>query len=725
MSTHSNPFTLPKDQYKRDLSIVMNYARDAAHYLSTMEGTPFEECLTYVVQNMKPGGAFEIKDPEVRYLDRGENGDRVEKTTTFLEYLSDSIKNKELIAPTFTTYIHPSIRKSILATFIGINVKLRSVAKKAMYVAEMAGNKILQLFKKNEQNNKKLANNSISGAHVSNSTPLFNRTSHSTLTSNCRTTSGYGNANNEKMLSGNRHYHNHEIVINNIVSITRHTDYEKLASVMQQYGIRHATHEEAMDVIQYSTQLYWRSDTHMLMIRDLIYKLTPEQVSAFVYTGDLHHLMKYNDAVMRTFLGKLSKKVTGVPVEEPGKVFKMYREEYRLLASQLFPLEHIAMSNELFPGKNKNVTMKEIEGTQLEIDLAATVININATLTEYEPFIRVFLGTTNVPASLGFFPDSIRRAALTSDTDSTIFTVQDWVFWYYGDSPGFTEDTSGLAATMIFLAAESVTHVLAMMSANFGIEADRIHQVAMKNEYKFDVFVPTQVGKHYFAYISSQEGNIYKKFKMEIKGVHLKSSNVPKNIVNQAEDMMRRIMQTVLDNKKIKLADYLKEVADVEREVKRSIIAGESTYMRGGQIKEASSYKKGAIGSPYQFYDLWQKVFAPKYGDAPPPPYAASKVCLDLQTGRSVQDWIGRIKDKELADRMTIWVSENGKTGGITSLLLPQSNLEMTGMPPELIDDLDLRRSIADVSKIFYLILETLGYYASNDQLSHLCLDFY
>ena len=49
----------------------------------------------------------------------------------------------------------------------------------------------------------------------------------------------------------------------------------------------------------------------------------------------------------------------------------------------------------------------------------------------------------------------------------------------------------------------------------------------MKNEYKFDVFVPTQVAKHYYASIGCQEGNLYKAQEPEIKGVHLKSSNAP------------------------------------------------------------------------------------------------------------------------------------------------------------------------------------------------------
>jgi hypothetical protein len=166
-------------------------------------------------------------------------------------------------------------------------------------------------------------------------------------------------------------------------------------------------------------------------------------------------------------------------------------------------------------------------------------------------------------------------------------------------------------------------------------------------------------------------------------------------------------------------------VADLERDVQRSIIAGESTYMRSGQIKTAESYKKDPQSSPYQFYDLWQKVFAPKYGEAPPPPYQAMKLSLDLNSAGAVRNWVESIEDKELAQRLKDWLIKNNKTGAITSLLLPEQNLEATGMPKELISQLDMRRATLDVSKIFYLILETLGYYATNDKLSHLCCDYY
>lgn len=709
--TTENPFVLEKDAYQRDLNILKHYVDDAAAYLQISTGKPIEQCRDFVVAQLKQDGRFPFKDPVVYYLERQENGDRVKKETTMSRYIGHSVIEQQLIAPTFTTYLNPKRNKSLLVDFIDGNVKARSKAKKAMFSAKMNGDKLLEFVKKLEQGNKKISNNSISGAHVSNSTPLFNRTAHSTLTSNCRSTSGFGNANNEKFLCGNRHYWNPKIVLNNIISIVNHTNYEKMAQAMAEWGIRHPTPEETMECITYSTNLYWRNEASLKRIQDLVYKLSPEQRSAFVYTGDLYHLAKYNDEVARGFISRLSKAVRE-PCENPKEVFESHREEYRVLATQFFPVEM------------KGMTMQKIEGKEIEQFVASTVKNIHQTVQDYRSLIEGFWVTDNVPASLAFFPESIRRAALTSDTDSTIFTVQDWVFWQHGDNPGFTPETTATAATMIFLAAETITHVLARMSANFGIETDRIHQVAMKNEFKFDVFVPTQVGKHYFAYISCQEGNIYSHFEKEIKGVHLKSSNVPAEIMDQAEAMMAEIMDTVISGKKISLMKMLTKVGDIEREIKRSVLAGESTYFRGAQIKTPESYTKSAEESPYQHYMLWQEVFAPKYGDAPAPPYSGVKVGVDLKSATSVKEWIANIKDRDLARRLEAWLIKN-KKAGLQALLLPQENLRLYGMPEEIAMVMDTRKIIFDMTSVFYIILETLGFYCVNDNITHLVSDKY
>lgn len=726
--TATNPFVLEKQEYTRDIAFLKHYMQDVAKFLSTMTGDSIEKCMEFVKRELKPGGTFEFKDPKITYLERIDYNDRIEKEGTLLEYLSTSIKNQELIAPTLTTYINPAEKQSLLVEFVDENVAIRSKAKHAMFAAKMAGNVDLELFKNSEQSNAKISNNSISGGHVSTSTPLFNKTSHSTLTSNCRSTSGYGNANNEKMLSGNRHYHHPTIVINNIISIANRTDLVKLEKVMAEYNFHYPTPAEAMEAVLFSTRLYWKSTKQEDIIRELLEKLQPIERAAFVYIGDLFHIARYNDKVVRDFLDGLSTPCYG-DFEDPLKIIKGLREEYVPLATQLLPDVMKGVDwKKLKPKVDDKVEDQEKEKARAEADrvklshLAATVTNIDKVVLEYRTFIDCFFVTENVPASLAFFPTSIRRAALTSDTDSTIFTVQDWVQWKTGKML-VDDETNAVAATMIFLAAESITHILARMSANFGIETKRIHQVAMKNEFKFDVFVPTQVGKHYFAYIGCQEGNLFIDYDMEIKGVHLKSSNVPAKIMKKAEAMMQDIMDAAKDGRTISIAEKLQQVAEIERSIVKSAISGESDYLRSLQIKSANSYKN-VEQSNYVHYKLWQRIFAKKYGEVDPPPYAVFKVPVYLPNGKAIEAWLNKIQDTHIRTELTNYFKETGKKN-ISTFLLPQQRCQAHGVPEEIVLAADLRRTVLDCTAVFYIVLETLGYYCLDDKISQLVSDYY
>lgn len=727
--TATNPFVLEKEEYTRDIAPLRHYVEDVAKYLSTMTGDSIEVCTEFVKTNLKPGGAFEFKDPKIKYLEREDYADRVEKEGTLMGYLTDSLRNKELIAPTLTTYVNPEEKQSLLVEFVDENVAIRSKAKKAMFAAKMAGNVDLELFKNSEQSNAKIANNSISGGHVSTSTPLYNKTSHSTLTSNCRSTSGYGNANNEKMLSGNRHYHHPSIVINNIISIANRTDLDVLKAVMEEYDMHYPTAEEAMECVLFSTRFYWKSRKQEAHIAELLIKLTPIERAAFVYIGDLFHIAMYNDKVVRDFIGELAEPKYG-NYDQPLDIIHSLREEYVLLAVQLIP-EHMRGVDwkKLKPKVDEKAEDKDAEFLRSEEDrlkashIAATVININNVILKYRSFIECFFVTANVPASLAFFPTSIRRSALTSDTDSTIFTVQDWVEWKTGRMV-VDDETNAIAATMIWLAAETITHILARMSANFGIETKRIHQVAMKNEYKFDVFVPTQVGKHYFAYIGCQEGNLFIEYDMEVKGVHLKSSNVPAEIMARAVKMMQNIMDTAAAGGKISIAEMLNYVAEIEREIITAAMAGDSRFFRSMQIRSADSYTKDETQSPYAHYHLWQRIFAKQYGDTEAPPYSTFKVPVYLPNARSINSWLEKIEDNHIRTELEAYFKETGRKT-ISTFMLPQQRVQVHGIPKELIIAMDIRRTVLDCTAVFYIILETLGYYCLDDKISELVSDYY
>ena len=702
---YDNHFVLPTAEYKRDVDIFTHYVDDASTFLSLRTGKTKEECKAFVLAGLKKDGRFEFKDPKVEYLDREENGDRVRKATTLSRYIGKSVRENEIIAPTFTTYLSPNVKRSILGAYVEQNIKKRGVAKKEMFVAEAAKNMELYAIKKIEQTGRKLANNSISGAHVSASTPLYNKTAHSTLTSTCRTTSGYGNANNEKFLSGNRHYWSYAIVINNIIAVINTANYALIEEAMNKYSIHYPSVEEVMECITYSASNYFWDRNKTRKILDLVVTLNPLQRAVFVYSGDAYHLLKHNSDMMRVFLTRLSDRVTGEH-SNPMDPIKSAPESYVNFAHQICYEETRGI------GKNyKDPKIVESGGLHT---LALTIENIAKTIVDYADLIRAFWMPATLPASVAYFPDSIRKSALTSDTDSTIFTVQDWIIWYSGGTK-MTSRARAVYSAVVFLASSTITHVLAKMSANLGIIPEHLFKIQMKSEFTFDVFVPTQLGKHYFAVISCQEGNVKEELEYEIKGAQLRSANAPREIIQMATDMMKRILHDTLNNSEIVLTDYLKKVADIEREIERSVLAGELRYFRSGSIKDSDSYAGEAEDSPYQNHFMWQKVFASDYGEMPNPPYDTKKIPVTIDSGAKIKAWLDTIDNHAFKDRMVSYMaSADKKFFGVFNL--PTEILASKGIPKELMGILDMQKLKLDICRIFYIILETIGYYAVGDK---------
>lgn len=741
-----NPFIPPKETYKRDILPIPHYVDQAAHYLSIETQTPFEECLAFVKQSLRDP-KYKIRIPTIEFLRRTENGDRELEKVSLNNYLIETIKSQEIMAPTLTTYTNPKIKESLLVRYIDGNVKKRGVAKKAMFAAEAEvaslEEEILKLkdapepevipfklkqtaaatrafFEDIAQRNTKLSNNAISGAHASPSTPLYNQTSHSTLTSNCRLTSGYGNANNEKLLSGNRHYWCPEVVLNNIVSITRHTDYPLLEAVMNKYGLYYPEPEDVIDIILYSSDLYWHNREKMNYITSLVNKLNKYQRAAFVYTGDLFHVMKFNDEFMRTYIRSLSTKIE-ITDKSQYKLPKPAIELVHELPEDIMNLAHQICAKEM---KSRGKDYKKMAGT-LELDtLVSTAFHVADVITEYADFQRFIMVSDNVPASISHFPTSIRRSALTSDTDSTIFTVQDWVIWDNHGEIKFDDKAVALASTMIFLASQAIIHVLARMSKNAGFIDERMYQVAMKNEFFFPVFVPTNVAKHYYAIMSAQEGNVYKDYKMEIKGVHLKSSNVPKSIMGEASQLMEDIARTVASDKKLSIVQIQKRIAKQEHLIYAGLKRGDRMYFRLGEIKNPAGYAKEKEHSPYLYHMFWEECMAPKYGSYGEPPYQVLRVATRLTNPSLTAEWLKEMKDREMAERIARWMVKYGKKE-LPSMQIPVAVTLVHEMPEEVQSAMNARKIVADLSKVFYLVMETLGVHVMTKHQTKLMSDIY
>lgn len=411
---------------------------------------------------------------------------------------------------------------------------------------------------------------------------------------------------------------------------------------------------------------------------------------------------------MRQFLTRLSDKIEGTH-PEPVELMHKVPESYVNLAHQI-------CRDEVKGVEPHNYTA--LVGSQALSTLACTTENIANVIWEHRDLIEAFWMTSNLPASVAHFPASIRRSALTSDTDSTIFTVQDWIIWYTG-KVAFDQRSRSVYAAMVFLTSSTITHVLATMSANFGIVEKNLFKIAMKSEFTFDVFIPTQLGKHYFACISCQEGIVFKELEYEIKGAQLKSANAPKEIIADATEMMKGIIHSVMEEGKVSINHWLNHVANAELKIINSIKNNELKYFRSTSIKDGGSYAGKKEDSPYANHFLWNQVFGDKYGLMPDPPYDTRKISVTTDTPTKLNAWLANMQDQELANRMRSYLQRNEKTS-ITTFQLPKEILNSRGIPKEVMDIIDYEKIVVDLCRIYYILLETLGYYALGDKVKRL-----
>jgi len=213
-------FARTPEEYIRRLDMYQEAVFDLAYGLHIRTKDPIEKTLQFVHDYVAFDNADSPTfDRPMLVLDRIDEGDRVPTVLTFTEYLKCIVAGKLILSPSFTAYLHPDQRMSLISIMLEFNVKKRGEAKLKQTAADAAGDKKMKGFYNNLQTSYKLSNNSSSGSHVSASTFLYNLSCHPTLTSTCRTATSYGNGSNEKAMAGNRHYHNFEVVLNNIVSI--------------------------------------------------------------------------------------------------------------------------------------------------------------------------------------------------------------------------------------------------------------------------------------------------------------------------------------------------------------------------------------------------------------------------------------------------------------------------------------------------------------------------
>lgn len=697
-----NSFLKEKEFYKRNINPLSNAIEQMATALAVNNGVSFEEAKDFLVKSIKEKKFTNLKDPRVTYFGKDENGDRVVNETPLSHYIKDTVFNKQVLAPTFTCYANPEEENSPLADFMQYNIEERSRAKKKAQAAEASGDTETHFLENINQANKKENNNSLSGALTTDSSIFENDTGHNTLTSTTRLMASVANALNEKMLYGNRHYRTKDIILNNIISTIHSFDRKKLRSALKKYDLNIPTVEDVLRVIKKSARYYIFDELVFHDLKVFVSKLDEEQRTAFVYSQDFYHIRELNPDFVKKMLTDFSSFREDAFFEDPISIIKKADDAVVNYAHQV--------CLDMVRGLGKDYSKMPPKTLSC---LASSCQNINNSVSDYRELIDAFFLTETVPSSVAYIQDMVREGVPLSDTDSTMFSVDNWVLFYFGEL-NFTQKGFGISGAVAFLATQCISHCLAIMSGNMAVAKKHIFTLSMKPEYVFPVFVQSPVSKHYFTAILIKEGSVYTDIKMEIKGVHNINSAVPASIIGAVHQKMKAIVKTVMEGKKIKLKNEIIDLSLIENRIIESLKKSEVDFFKRGNIQHHTSYKLAKEKSPYAVHLLWERVFSLKYGSIEEPPYEIIKVPTILDSPTRFKKWLLEMKDRDIAKRLEEFSLEFNKKQMPTFYFSLDMVLSQ-GIPDEVVEVMDFKRIVLDLTGANRMLLDSLGYPLRND----------
>lgn len=700
----SSDFLWDAEKYQQNINPVKQGIDQAAYFLSIQRGIPLAEAENFVKKMMSPKGGGRFVDPTVTYYERDANWVRNLKSGPMSGYLKSAIENGEVIVPTLTTYQPESEEKSLVSVFMKRNAGRRGVLKKQAQVEELKGNAEAAYQLNNQQDNAKRNNNSMSGSMAAMGSIFENPTGHNTLTSITRCMSSFSNALNERMIGGNRHYYDAPTTLNNMTAVAQTANHELIRRCIEVYGLKVPTAEDIVSIVRRSTDKYWRDSRHLEIIKDYASKMSDTDRMAVAYTQDLYHIRQLNPEFMRNLIDDFAVFNKDEVIEEPVKYLKDADPLVTNYAHQVFISR--------LRGAEKD---RSTWDPQLVMDVARSTRAIERATEKYKLLINAFLTVETVPCSTAYISHQSRESVVLSDTDSTMFSVDDWVIWYFGKLQ-FDDFAFAVAGSIMFISTQLIAHAMAILSANMNVARDKLFTLAMKPEFVFPVFAQTAVAKHYFCSMSVKEGGVFKKNKYEIKGVHLKSSASPASIVLPAQESMMAILDSIEAGGLIDEFAEVTKVADVERKIFASIRNGESEFLKRLYIKGAGAYQKPPEESPYRFHILWNEVFAPSYARTEDPTYTVLKLPMTTTTKTRMMTWINSFEDKALAKRYKDYLARTGRDK-IPTMFISKDFIDAYGFPKEILAAIDIKKVVLDLTVIWRMYLATLGHRAKTDTL--------
>lgn len=685
--TESNPFL--SETYESDRNIIKHSINQYSELISKIHGEDKEEVkknlLTYFKANKD-----QYKSRRAKIIIKNKVGDREVKVIPFSSVLKHVQDKNYHFSPSMIAYTNSDEEECVNSIGTRLFIANRKYYKNLRQDAKAVNDKDLYGKYHELQNAFKIFNNAQSGAMSSGGTPISNHTGHTSLTSTTRCLTSTANLTNEQFIAGNRFYHNPDATLQSMIARIQVTDFKLLEQVMEKYKLHYPSSEDLMKRVKYCSSRYWDSEPQMKLIESFVDKTKPLERASILYTLDLFSLFNHNRKVVCTFFDKWCE----IPEVDETKLLKPDNGDRYVLCVSKLPIEHT----------KEQLHALNYHHVQVE--------------KEYSDFLKVFFKSPIPPTGLFNVINAVRDCVLTSDTDSSIYSVDEMIDSYTND----VDKGVKLNGVLTYFIRMVSVDQHAQLSCNMNVSKKNLDLLNMKNEYYFSGYVTTDMSKHYYAYQDMVEGVSNKEPEMEIKGVHLKSSKIASVIKDKAEELMVMTLDSIKTGETINAAEVLHGIGELERGIVNDIQNGDYGWLSRESIKPAAAYTN-PDSEKYLYHSLWEEVFSEKYGPAPELPYIGIKMSVDLSSKSKLNMYLDSIEDVTIREKFKNFLASKGKDK-LTNLYLPMERAQnLKDIPLEFKQAIDYRTLLKQNLKSVYTVLHSTGIYYVNDSITRLVSD--
>ena len=616
----------------------------------------------------------------------------------------------KIISPAGSIYETSNNDVAFLTNKIINDKARRSERKKLMLKYRKLGDMAKAKIYNNQQATIKINMNSTSGSMGCNGNFLSSPANYNSITSISRFFIMNAYANSERFLESNFYFRTVEQVLNFLVTCVRlGPDDDTVLKACESVSLHLPSSDEVEKFLMSNAKQYCFESDFSAIHKFLIH-CTPARLAFIFYMSNFKNVVMTNDAFWRPWMEDILSDVNVDYTKQrnpkdiknvDGDLISVISTTYNDWLPKNKKGNNISIYDCLDPQPEQGVPEAHPD---IVCKFLAIAEHMESKLKQIEFAFDVFM---NHKVSIGYVDEHkfmFRKAIGLSDTDSIIFTTKSWVKWFNGDLK-FTKRAYSMNALMVYFLTKATIYLQYRVSETFNAVGKDLLTMSMKNEFMMPVVITTSAKKHYCSLLKIQEGVVYAKPRLDIKGVGLRGSNFSTATTNYVTWFIESTLYDVTRNGVIDPVEKILAVLRYERMVYDSLTSGNTEFLEVESIRTAEEYAD-PDRSIYFGYKFWEQVYSATYGSILIPTKAyVVDVDYKFMLSKAYHDKLIKTSE-QIANQLELFVSS---ISAKKSVNLVPINSTLEKVPVELRAAMRIRDMVYKRTRPLYMILRSLN----------------